>query len=1224
MKRLYFYSIISVVILSLTGCTQREDVKIPNPTVRVSLTAITEGGDDTKALMGEENTDRSRSILWEPGDSIRITSPNYQGGTEYNAFVNRSSENDRVATFEGELNPDIYEMLATYPYSMYVSRYSNEYWNGNNWVYENFFMVNLPKTQTYRENNFAKEAFPMAAYKSTAQTKVYESLINSEMGPLEFKNLCGVLALNIVGDITVKSITMSATDSSGNAVALSGMGQIGKDSLYHQLQMAPVNTSGTPIAYEGYSTVTLECPEGVQLDPDIPTPFHIVLPPATYSSFTLTIATTDGRIMLVNVDKELVINRSKAKHTTPLTYVETVAVDLSNRGTSNCYIVPEAGVYKFRADVIGNGNHGIIGGANFHTSDPSISPEIVKILWNNNSAVSGVGLNTDEGYISFTSTGNKGNALIAAMDADSTILWSWHIWCTDKPKEHTYVNYEDESFIVLDRNIGATRADRGTGEEWRESVGLHYQWGRKDPFTSSNLNRSDNTFTIEKSIKYPTYLGPWRWLDENANGYYMNYNQLWSDSLKTVYDPCPVGYKVAPRAIWTGFSKKGLSSECKEIDDYNVLGSFDNGWNFKYDGTNTAWYPATSNDGFYINPSGNVGKYWSSTSYSTNEAYNLYFHYDNEFSHNMTNYSEASGYIKAVRCSVDEGFIDRSLPTITIDKIDGIGYESARVTATVSVPNGVSEVTGSGLVWSTLHNPTIESSHNVAIDTLDGEFSYDIIGLDDFTTYYVRAYATNANGTQYSEEKSFTTNYNGPIINLSESGTANCYIVPPTADHYSIDLSVIGNGTKGIIDTANFHTTDVSINPEKVEILWAIKYDNYNGTSSTSELLSFREFNQEKKIYHFVPTGEEGNILLAAKDADGNILWSWHLWITDKPKEHNYINYEGKIYTVMDRNIGATRADRGSGEQWRESSGMVYQWGRKDPFFYNTREQTTNTGMFIFESIQYPTTLITTAYWVYEDDPVNRQSLWTSKTKTIYDPCPVGYKVPPKDTWTSFTTTGGNVEKKVQVNMSGKWDKGYWFKYDGTNTAWYPSGLWGSYDPWWREDYGGLWTGDYAQWNNPYYIYYRYTTDMDLGIYISDHTEHPGHSRSVRCVIDSDHHDVAFPYVNTVVVEEVKSTSVLAKGQLVSEGIEAVTERGFVYGRQESPTTANTKLIVPAEDSMVGEYSTTITNLEPGTTYYFRAYATNSKGTSYGKSIMIKTKDGGSGEGYDRDEDFEW
>ncbi|MBR5610849.1 MAG: hypothetical protein IKW65_04945 [Bacteroidales bacterium] len=1226
MKKLYFYSIISVVILSLIGCTQREDVKIPNPTVKMVLTAATEG-DETKALMGEINDDDSRSVLWEPGDSIRVMlgegdNSNY---LDTALFVNITAENSKIATFEGEITNNYrHQLFASYPYSMMVNKFTNEYWNGTNWIYDRYFTIRLSQTQIYRENNFAKESFPMLAYQELLIQNGYQ--LND---PLEFKNLCGVLALNIVGDITVRSITMTAKDSTGRQVALSGLGQIKRDSdsLFTALTMFPVRADEytTMAMAEGISTVTLECPD-VELDPDIPTPFHIVLPPATYSSFTLTIATTDGRIMLVNVDKELVINRSKAKHTTPLTYVETVAVDLSNRGTSNCYIVPEAGVYKFRADVIGNGNHGIIGGANFHTSDPSISPEIVKILWNDNSAVSGVGLNTDEGYISFTSTGNKGNALIAAMDADSTILWSWHIWCTDKPKEHTYVNYEDESFIVLDRNIGATRADRGTGEEWRESVGLHYQWGRKDPFTSSNLNRSDNTFTIEKSIKYPTYLGPWRWLDENANGYYMNYSQLWSDSLKTIYDPCPVGYKVAPRAIWTGFSKKGLSSECKEIDDYNVSGSFDNGWNFKYDGTNTAWYPATSNDGFSINPSGNVGKYWSSTSYSTNEAYNLYFHYGDEFSHNMTNYSESSGYIKAVRCSVDEGFIDRSLPTITIDKIDGIGYESARVTATVSVPNGVSEVTGSGLVWSTLHNPTIESSHNVAIDTLDGEFSYDIIGLDDFTTYYVRAYATNANGTQYSEEKSFTTNYNGPIINLSESGTANCYIVPPTADHYSIDLSVIGNGSKGIIDTANFHTADVSLDPANVKIIWAIKYDNYYGTSSTSELLSFREFNQEKKTYHFVPTGEEGNILLAAVNENDEIIWSWHLWITDEPKEHNYINHEGKIYTVMDRNIGATRADRGSGEQWRESSGFVYQWGRKDPF-HDGIEQTSNTPFLIYESILYPTYISASWDWVYHEDPVDRKYLWSSKTKTIYDPCPVGYKVAPKDTWTGFTTTGEGAQKKIYINMSGNWDKGYNFKYDGTNTAWYPNTMYAYWTPWWQENSGGLWSGDSDTWDNrAHYMDYYYNNDMELSVNISSNLNSDiGYGRAVRCVIDSDHHDVAFPYVSTLSVDNITSNSADASATLVSEGIDSVTERGFVYGKQENPTIANTKVTVDTEGSMIGNYNTTITALEPGTTYYIRAYATNGHGTSYGKSIMIRTKDGGSSEKYDRDEeDYEW
>jgi hypothetical protein len=281
----------------------------------------------------------------------------------------------------------------------------------------------------------------------------------------------------------------------------------------------------------------------------------------------------------------------------------------------------------------------------------------------------------------------------------------------------------------------------------------------------------------------------------------------------------------------------------------------------------------------------------------------------------------------------------------------------------------------------------------------------------------------------------------------------------------------------------------------------------------------------------------------------------------------------------------------------------------------------------IYESILYPTYISAAHDWVYHEDPVDRKYLWSSKTKTIYDPCPVGYKVAPKDTWTGFTTTGEGAQKKIYINMSGNWDKGYNFKYDGTNTAWYPNTMYAYWTPWWQENSGGLWSGDYDVWyNRAHYMDYLYNTDMDMSVNIPSYLSSDiGYGRAVRCVIDSDHHDVAFPYVNTVVVEEVKSTSVLAKGQLVSEGIEAVTERGFVYGRQESPTTSNTKVIVPTEGSMVGEYSTTITNLEPGTTYYFRAYATNPKGTSYGKSIMIKTKDGGSGESYDRDdEDYEW
>ena len=1226
MKKLYIYTIISAVILAMAGCTQIENVdQIPEPTVRMTITASTEGGDETKALMGDDNEDGSRSILWEPEDSIRILYTH--GDIDTALFINKTSENNKIATFEGELRENVSCLLASYPYSNWIKYQNDGQWNGESWTYESYYLINLPKTQVYRENNFDRKAFPMVCLKDAEANATKVSTFN-EFGTFEFKNLCGVLALNLVGEISVRSITMTATtDSSGISTPanLSGSGIIKEDiNSYYILDM---NSSAWNQGRSTSKTVTLECPD-VQLDPDIPTPFHIVLPPATYSSFSLSITTTDGRIMLVNVDKELVINRSKAKHTTPLTYTETIPLNLSERGTSNCYIVSEGGAYKFDASVIGNGKAGIIEGVYFHTTDPSISPSSAELLWESPSGlISGLGYNSEEKTISFIASTLEGNALIAAKDESGEIIWSWHIWCTDKPKEQTYINYSDQTFSVQDRNLGATSAEKGK-EDWYarvdESIGLHYQWGRKDPF-NYNPNSEDRKLSwklsIEESIKNPTRVSTNdKWMDP------INYT-LWTDSLKTIYDPCPVGYKVPPRDVWTGFTSTGMNVSKKE--EINASGDYDCGWNFIYDGTNTTWYPATLRadvwSGVYNQfPEKGRGSYWSSSTNSWN-AHALDFYYGSDYNLYMNMSEHALGQPYSVRCIVDMDYIDAALPIVTVDKITGIGYESAHIEASATVPEGVAEILSKGLVWSTEHNPTLENGAYSAEVTSE-EFAYDITGLDDFTTYYVRAYAINANGTAYSNEMSFTTNYNGPVINLSESGTANCYIVPPTADHYSIDLSVIGNGASGIIDTAHFHTADVSLDPANVKIIWAIKYDNYYGTSSTSELLSFREFNKEKKIYHFVPTGEEGNILLAAVNENDEIIWSWHLWITDEPKEHNYINHEGKIYTVMDRNIGATRADRGSGEQWRESSGFIYQWGRKDPF-HDGIEQTSNTPFLIYESILYPTYISAAHDWVYHEDPVDRKYLWSSKTKTIYDPCPVGYKVAPKDTWTGFTTTGENVQKKIQINMSGNCDKGYNFKYDGTNTAWYPNTMFAYWTPCWQDNNGGLWSGDSDVWDNrAHYMDYFYNTDMALSVNISSNLNSEiGYGRAVRCVIDSDHHDVAFPYVSTLSVDNITSNSADASATLVSEGIDSVTERGFVYGKQENPTIANTKVTVDTEGSMIGNYNTTITALEPGTTYYIRAYATNGHGTSYGKSIMIRTKDGGSSEKYDRDEeDYEW
>ena len=71
-------------------------------------------------------------------------------------------------------------------------------------------------------------------------------------------------------------------------------------------------------------------------------------------------------------------------------------------------------------------------------------------------------------------------------------------------------------------------------------------------------------------------------------------------------------------------------------------------------------------------------------------------------------------------------------------------------------------ITSCGICWSTSQNPTISDNHTTN-STGIGIFTNSITGLNPYTTYYVRAYATNSKGTNYGEQKSFKTKYDAPF-----------------------------------------------------------------------------------------------------------------------------------------------------------------------------------------------------------------------------------------------------------------------------------------------------------------------------------------------------------------------------------------------------------------------------------------------------------------------------
>ncbi len=298
-------------------------------------------------------------------------------------------------------------------------------------------------------------------------------------------------------------------------------------------------------------------------------------------------------------------------------------------GAANCYIVSKSGTYSFPT-VKGNStvSVGPVASAavlweSFGTSvTPSVGDLIKSVSYAN-------------GTITFRTADRfkEGNAVIAAKDASGTILWSWHIWLTDKPRSQVYNN---KAGTMMDRNLGATSATPGDVG----ALGLLYQWGRKDPFLGSS---SISSSTVAKStINWPSAVhtnssygtvsyvtaNPTTFLKASSSPYDWHYssrdNTLWttSDKTKSIYDPCPSGWRVPDGGFDGVWAKVGF--------DNTTYDSKNEGISFIISSPSKTWYPA-SGYRFYGNGNlsivGYCGFYWSASPRSY-DAYGLSFYDD--------------------------------------------------------------------------------------------------------------------------------------------------------------------------------------------------------------------------------------------------------------------------------------------------------------------------------------------------------------------------------------------------------------------------------------------------------------------------------------------------------------------------------------------------------------------------------------------------------------------
>ena len=360
-----------------------------------------------------------------------------------------------------------------------------------------------------------------------------------------------------------------------------------------------------------------------------------------------------------------------------------------------------------------------------------------------------------------------------------------------------------------------------------------------------------------------------------------------------------------------------------------------------------------------------------------------------------------------------------------------------------------------GFIYSTDDNMDVENPAVTIVKINKESYSETFTGLSSDTDYYYTVYLLRNNVYSYGETMSFTTLSfldQSDFMHLSSSASANCYIVS-NSGRYKFE-TVKGNSGESVGSVSSavvlWETFGTSVTPKVGDLIESVYYeDGYIA-------------------FHTADTFKEGNAVIAAKDASGNILWSWHIWLTDQPQAQVYNNNAG---TMMDRNLGATSAIPGE----VCALGLLYQWGRKDPFLgssyinssttakstitWPSTESSNSSRGTISYATAHPTTFITynndNGDWFYTGSSSTDNTRWTTSesTKSIYDPCPAGWRVPDGGSNGVWPKAGFDDTTYDSTN------EGISFSISSPSTTWYPASGY-------RYSVGGL---DYVGYNGFYW-----------------------------------------------------------------------------------------------------------------------------------------------------------
>ena len=486
--------------------------------------------------------------------------------------------------------------------------------------------------------------------------------------------------------------------------------------------------------------------------------------------------------------------------------------------------------------------------------------------------------------------------------------------------------------------------------------------------------------------------------------------------------------------------------------------------------------------------------------------------------------------------------------------------------------NGGSAVTAKGIVWGTATNPTIDLSTKTTDGTGSSAFTSSLTGLTPATLYYVRSYATNAVGTSYGTEISFTTLAVAPTLSTTAASSITKYAATSGG-------TITSNG--GSVITVS-------------GICWSTSATPTISDSKTTDGTTSGTFNGS---ITGLTAGVTYYVRAYATNAIGTSYGAAQSFTTlSPPAVQTAVLIGTQVWTDKNLNVA----------NYRNGDPITYAADAAQWAAANTRGEGAYTYLK-FASGDGGATYGKLYNWYAVNDP-----------RLL---APTGYHIPTLTEWTTLRNTqplNGTTLKSNTSDWSGTFsnvnnnitvasDANY-SNYNGTNSTGFNALPGGSvFNTGTNGNYGSasFWTAT-VDGSNPLRAEWMYfhPTFFYIGS-VCCATENIQTGMSVRLVKDNNTIETASTsptLAATTTATSITTTTAVLGGNVTDEGLTQVSARGLVYGTTTGSSTFNVVV-----GSGGGTFTSTLTGLAQGTTYYVRSFATNAQGTAYGAEISFTT-----------------